>query len=361
MRKKGVLISVSIVVVLIVTMLIGCKATAAETTAASGTTAAAETTAGGGTILVGLAMDSLKDSAHVAFHDAIIKFGEESNPKIDFIFTSADMDVTKQASDIKDLIQKKVQFMVISPVDSLAIASSIQDCKDAGIPTVISCRPANPKATVQPNVNVAWDWKASAYEVMTYTLKMMQTDGIQKINIITVSGDITDQNSVLPMTGCGDAVKDMGQTIIQDIPSNWDPEKARSGLAVAFQAHPEVNCIFFASDYMLKGADAAYQAAGRWLPYDKSNPEYVYTVAVSCFSWAYDMLKDKYIVADALGDSVSYAKVTVDYLLKMAAGQKYDNEQGSVPVPVVNWDNYNSPDMLKMLTADGLPWGQAKQ
>ena len=48
----------------------------------------------------------------------------------------AQNDTAKQSNDIEDMIQKKVDVLIINPVDSSAIAASVKDANDAGIPVI---------------------------------------------------------------------------------------------------------------------------------------------------------------------------------------------------------------------------------
>ena len=57
-----------------------------------------------GEIVVGMAWPGMQDAVWSTSKELLEKFAAESDPPIKLVFTAADMDVAKQASDVKDLI-----------------------------------------------------------------------------------------------------------------------------------------------------------------------------------------------------------------------------------------------------------------
>lgn len=142
MRKK--LLSILLAAVTAV-VFIGCSsgggkeapAAPAETEeAASAETeeaAPAETAAAEGAKLIGV---SVADQSNVFYID--ILDGMESAVSADdkLVIMDAGFDAAKQVDDIEDMINQGVQVMLIDPVDSNAIKTSLEACAEANIPVI---------------------------------------------------------------------------------------------------------------------------------------------------------------------------------------------------------------------------------
>ncbi len=298
-------------------------------------------------ITIGLSFSSQQDSAFLAFKNHLIEVGATSSPKVEFVFTTADSDVGKQAADVQDLIRKKVDAIAIIAQDSLAIASSIKECNDADIPVVLCMRPANPDAEFSPNATIKVDAFDQGYASTKFTLQKMKDDGITEAKIIVVSGDIRDENSTLRVAGCEKAAAEFGAEILTEVPTDWDPEKAKSGLSAVLQANLEANCIFFCSDILVTGGLVALEAAGRWVSYGDENFMYIATCDV--FKEAMGWFDEKLIVSDTLFDIKGLGEATVETLIKLVAGEEMDNEIVAVSAPVYTWDNYKDQEMIDKL------------
>ena len=158
---KKVLIIVFIAVLVVTVGLVG---TACKTGGTTATTAAADTTAAAKEkIVVGMAWPGMQDAVWSTSKVLLEELAAKSDPPIELIFTAADMDVTKQASDVKDLISKKVDVVLVFPIDSKAISASVKDCQDAGIPVMSFLRQVNADAEFQADVFVGIDAKWQLY------------------------------------------------------------------------------------------------------------------------------------------------------------------------------------------------------
>ena len=100
-------------------------------------------------IVVGMAWPGMQDAVWSTSHQLLEELAAKSDPPIELVFTAADMDVAKQASDVKDLISRGVDVVLVFPIDSKAISASVKDAHDAGIPVMSFLRQVHADARYQ--------------------------------------------------------------------------------------------------------------------------------------------------------------------------------------------------------------------
>lgn len=303
-------------------------------------------------ITVGISFGSEQDANFVRFKNVLYQKAEELGYEV--LYTNADGDITKQASDVKDLISQSPDAIIILPQDSLAIASSVKDCKEAGIPVIVSFRPIAEDAEHKPNVNVVADAYGQGYESMKATLNKMIEDGIEGSDIKTmiISGDAKDENSVLRVKGAKDALAEVGGKILLDIPTDWDPEKAKSGVSAAIQAYPEANAMFYAADVILDGGVAAMQAANVWKPYGEEGFKYYIATCDANNYVVNDYIPNGYVVSDTLFNVAGQATDSMIYVKKIVEdGEEYDYEVAPSDAPCYTIDNWDDEEMQALMIA----------
>ena len=107
---------------------------------------------GGGTI--GFAVSTLANPFFVTMKDA----GEATAAELglEMVTLDAQDNNERQASQIEDLISQGVDVLIINPVDSDAVGTSVRQANEAGIPVITVTRPSNSGAVVQ-HLDIA-DW-----------------------------------------------------------------------------------------------------------------------------------------------------------------------------------------------------------
>jgi len=297
-------------------------------------TKAAETSAK--PILVGFSFASKEGVIYQAFEDYIKKAGQQSNPKVDFTFTVADADVGKQASNIEDLISQKPDLIVMMPQDSKAIVASIKAAHKAGIPVLTYNRAASPEADEKPDAHVGLDTVDQAYTTAKALFELMKKDGVEP-KVINVMGDLRDENAVNRDKGLKKAAEEMGVAIVQDVPTEWNPDKALLGLSAALQAHPEANAIFCASDFLMPGVQAAMERANKWIPYGQSG--HMYLGSQDVFPSGAKLLKEKYIDINTAFDIWPMSTAAVDTIIKLVQKKPLENNNILIKGRVFNQEN----------------------
>jgi ABC-type sugar transport system substrate-binding protein len=297
-------------------------------------------------ITVGMAWPGMQDAVWSTSKTLLEELAAKSNPPIELVFTAADMDVAKQASDVQDLLSRNVDVLLVFPIDSKAISSSVKQAQDAGVPVMSFLRQVHAEAKYQADVFVGIDAKWQQYSSAKTVFEKMKKDNVPINGILWVSGDLRDENSRLRGVGLKEAADEVGATILQDLPANWDPQQAAAVLAPALKAYPDANVLAIASDVMMSGVQQVLQDAGKWHPY--GDPKHMFFSSVDVFAIGIDLLRQKYLDADTLFDVKGMCQKAIEIMPKLAAGEKFDSDimiQGPVYTP----DNVDDPALQAQL------------
>jgi len=303
---------------------------------------------GGKTIKIGITWAHKNDSLFYGMEKAIksnmeAKMGSYGISKIVWVDIIANDDAKKQATDIQDLITQKCDMIISYAFDSTAIGTSIQAARAAGIPFVMWDRDADPKTT-QPDAFVGLDTTAQAYTTGVALFKKMKEVGITPTDVISVVGDLADQNALNRIAGLKKAADEYGVAIKQEVPSEWNADKALSGFSAAFLANPNCNTVFVASDFIFTPIQSVLEQAGKWIPNGK--PGHVWIGSQDVFPPALQPIRDGYIDFDGAYDLDAMGKALAPIALDLLNGKKPAQQKTVVTGVVISKDNVDTAPNL---------------
>lgn len=344
---------------LLMGIITGCSSSASSTTKATinaatdaaTTELSTETTAvpaGDKTLSIGMSWAHLDDSLFYAMRDTMEKAVKELSPergysKVEWIHVVANNDVQKQASDISDLITKDVDLIVSYAIDSKAIQSSIEEARSAGIPFICYDRDADPEGT-QPDAFIGLDTVDQAYTAGIALFKQMEEAGVKPTSVISIVGDLSDQNALNRIEGFKKAADEYGITITQEVPSEWNADKALSGFSAAFQAHPDCNTVLIASDFIITAVQSVLEKAGKWIPSGQEG--HVWVASQDVYPAGLQFIRDGYIDYDTAYDLWNIALGFAPVAFDLVEGKAIANPEVKVPGRVVGLDNVDTIDNL---------------
>lgn len=90
---------------------------------------------------IGMSFQELDNEYFVVMREALEDAGKTMGAKI--IVTDARHDVSKQISDIEDMIQKGIDILLINPTDSVGVQGAVETAKEAGVVVVAIDAQAN--------------------------------------------------------------------------------------------------------------------------------------------------------------------------------------------------------------------------
>lgn len=197
---------------------------------------------------------TLLTRAHIFYKDLEEGLQEEAaKNKYEVIVTAAEFDLGKQTAQIEDFIARKVDAIVVSPVDSKGIGAAIRKANAAGIPVFTADIAAQEGEVVS---HIASDNVAGGRLAGEYLAKFMNGKG---------SVGIIDQPAITSVLdrvqGFKEAIaKYPDIKIVADVNGQGVRDKAMQAASDVLQAHPDLNGIFGINDDSALGAlDAAQQ------------------------------------------------------------------------------------------------------
>jgi ribose transport system substrate-binding protein len=164
--------------------------------------------------------------------------------------------VQQMVNIIEDLIQKKVDIIIISPLDRKAVVPAFEEAKKAGIQVVLMDQGADGQdyATLVATDN----YKAGAIAA-DYVKKVLNGEG----KVLVVEGAPGSEAGDRRRDGFKEnVVKDSKIQIVGSQSGSWTTEGAMKAMENMLQAHPDVNLVYSCSDVMLAGVMEALKAAG---------------------------------------------------------------------------------------------------
>lgn len=284
-------------------------------------------------VKMGLAMQSLQAAAFHAWADYLqyrLDYeAEQRGYKVELITTNADNDVTKQATDIRDLIAAGCEVIFCPCLDSQAILSSVKEVHDAGIIYVSYCREVSHDAqgAEVPDLTVNFASEEQAYVGMMDLWEIMKTDGVEPVKIIDCYGDKTDENAHNREKGLQRAIKDGGYEnvpVVEVECGHWEPDVCGQNLAPVLAANPDANCMYTSSDFLNSGIQKAMEDAGMW--HKRGEEGHVYFSASDMYPLGIQHLREGYL--DTAVDQGCY-----NFAVHAAAGA-FDLLEGKEVEPV---------------------------
>ena len=202
---------------------------------------------------IGMSFQELNNPYFVTMKQALEEAAASIGATV--IITDARHDVSKQISDVEDMIQKKIDILLLNPTDSTGVEGAVKSAKAAGL--VVAAVDANAKGPVDTFVGSKnYDAGVMACEYMAKAI-----DGKGNIAIL-------DGIPVVPILervrGCKDAIKKYpGIKIVTTQNGKQERDQALAVTENMIQANPGLKGIFSVNDGGAMGSLAAIEASGK--------------------------------------------------------------------------------------------------
>jgi len=204
---------------------------------------------------VGLSISTLNNPFFVDLRDGAQAAAKRLN--VNLVVLDAQNDSAREASQIEDLIQKKVAVIAINPTDSDAIAPTIRKVQGAKIPVITVDRGAN---GVTVAAHIASDNVAGGKMAAQYVAKRLKGKG----NVVMLEGIAGTSAARDRGKGFRDGLKAYpGIKLVAVQTADFDRAKGLSVMENILQAQKKVDAVFAQNDEMALGAIQAIAAAKR--------------------------------------------------------------------------------------------------
>ncbi|HKL59087.1 MAG TPA: substrate-binding domain-containing protein [Sphaerochaeta sp.] len=238
-------------VLLLVPMLafVSCSGKEATPTAAQ----AAEPVVVESTLKIGMSFQELDNLYFVVMREALEEACKSMNAQA--VVTDARHDVSKQISDIEDMIQDGIDILLINPTDSVGVQGAVETAKKAGVVVVAVDAQANgPIDSFVGSKNYDAGYMAGEYlaKQINNSGKVAILDGIPVVPILQRVEGFTDAMKNYPNIQIVDKQNGKQErSIALDVTENM------------IQANPDLSGIFSVNDGGSMGALAAIEGSGK--------------------------------------------------------------------------------------------------
>lgn len=293
-------------------------------------------------IRVGLSWQEMQSSINQAWQDYFQEYsktyGEAHNCEFEWIITVADGDPAKEMSNIQDLINQEVDCIVAWANNGDTIGESIKLAQEAEIPFVTF---DHESTSTKPDAHVGEDSYGQAYGTAKEMAKILEENGEEDVKAVVLQGTLTDTNAIARGEAWSAVEEETGAwETIEWVPTDWEAEKFKSGLANVLAAHPEINLIYCESDFAFNSVAAALEEADRLYPI--GDEKHVYIAADDVQPQGYQGQLDGYIDCGTTYDAWNQAVAVVEAVAKLSCG---------VAVPAENFieGRLATPDTVESL------------
>jgi ribose transport system substrate-binding protein len=206
-----------------------------------------------GALRIGLSFQELDNPYFAVMKQAFDEAGRSIGAEL--FVTDARHDVTKQINDIEDLIQKRIDILLINPTDSAGVESAVHAAKKAGVVVVaVDAQASGPIDSFVGSKN--YDAGRLAGEHLAKVLngrgRVAVLDGIPVVPILERVRGFKDAIAKFP-----------GLQLVATQNGRQERSVALSVTENLLQAHPDLDGLFSVNDGGALGALAAIEASGR--------------------------------------------------------------------------------------------------
>lgn len=289
---------------LVVACLLGAAVIGVAGCGSSDKKEAASSASGDKKITIGFAVSTQNNPFFVTMAKSVQEQAKKDNIEVKIV--DAQNDPAKQSNDVTDLIESKVDVLIINPVDSAAISNSVIAANKAKIP-VITIDRSSDKGDVVSHIasnNVKGGEMAADYIVkkLGEGTAVAELEGIPGASATRERGEgfhkIADQKLKVLAKQSADFDRTKGLTVAENI----------------LQANPDVKAFFAQNDEMALGAIGAAKSAGKQL----------LIVGFDGTADGLKAIKDGDLAATIAQQPDKMGEMAVEAALKIAKGESVD-------------------------------------
>ncbi|MDU5228915.1 MAG: D-ribose ABC transporter substrate-binding protein [Anaerococcus sp.] len=201
---------------------------------------------------IGVSLSTLNNPFFVSIREGI---EEGAGDDAETVISDAQNDSSTQSNQVEDLITQGVDLIIINPVDSTAIASSVEKANEANIPVICVDRGTDSGEIVSfiASNNVEGGKLAGEYilEKVGENAEVVQLEGIPGASSTRERGE-----------GFKEAT-DGKIDLVASQTANFDRAEGLTVMENLLQAHPDVKAVFCQNDEMALGASEAIKTSGK--------------------------------------------------------------------------------------------------
>ncbi len=180
----------------------------------------------------------------------------DRHPNVEVILTDGNVDVAKQHSDIEDLLSQGCDAIIMSPIDSAALANAACKVMERGIPLIVLDRDVYAPKTVFIG--------QSNYAIGKQLGDLLVKDFDGAANVVEITGLKGTAPAIDRQKGFRDAIQNYpGIKVIGEGDGEFLREPASKLMDDFLIAHDAIDAVYSHAEESAWGADLAIRRAGR--------------------------------------------------------------------------------------------------
>ncbi len=161
-----------------------------------------------------------------------------------------------ELNNVEDLISKKVDAVIMVPMDSEASSNAVKLLNDAGIPVLTVDRSTTEGEVI---TSIATDNYAGGQKAGEFAVEKLGGEG----KVVILRGTLGTNLETERFSGFSDAIADSNIEVVAEQSADFDRTKAFNTIENILQANPDINLVYAENDEMCLGVSKALEAANR--------------------------------------------------------------------------------------------------
>lgn len=215
----------------------------------------------GDDITVGLLLPEKENTRYEKFDYPIIREQVQklTEKKGDVLYLNAEQDAAKQLRQMQQMIDDKVDVILVDAVDSVTIAKGVRKAKEAGIPVIAYDRLAQGPI----DAYISFDNELVG-ETQGKALVAALGSNTASKKIIMMNGSVTDPNAAQFKKGAESELKDKVIVASEYDTKDWNPVNAKANMEKSIQAVGLSNIagVYAANDGIAGAVIDVFKSAG---------------------------------------------------------------------------------------------------
>mgnify|MGYP000105792910 FL=1 len=280
---------------------------------------------------IGVAMSQFDDTYLTYMREDMGKKAKDMGG-VDLQFVDGRNDVNKQLDQVQELIGKKVDALIVNPVDTAATARITKAATAAGIPLVyVNRRPDDPKLPAGV-ASVTSDDKEAGRMQMEYLAKKMNGKG----SIVILLGELSNNSTRDRTEGVKEVLKKYPDIkIAQEQTGAWQREKGMTLTNDWLTQGKDFNAIVSNNDEMAIGAAMALKSVGK-------KPGDVLVAGVDGTPDGLNAVKKGDLSISVFQDAKGQGEGSIDAAVKLAKKEALPQQAIVIPFKLITPENVST-------------------
>jgi ribose transport system substrate-binding protein len=203
---------------------------------------------------VGVSLGTLRSQFFVILRDGVVAQAKVLG--VDLVVMDAGEDPAKQISDVEDLIQKKVDVILLDAFDSDALVPAVEEANKAGIPVLTVDMAVNGGEVA---LHIASNNSKGGEMAAAYIVEQLGEKGV----VVELQGTLGHSVTLARGGGFDDYIAKFSGIKLIKQPAGYHRDEGMSVMENILQAQPKIDAVFAHNDEMALGAVQAVIAAKR--------------------------------------------------------------------------------------------------